>query len=71
MTATDTTTILELTRLDRGLTQTALAEQAGVDRVTIIRLEGRRHPPKAETLKRLADALDCDWHDLDEEGVYD
>lgn len=44
-------------RQARGLTQEQLAEASGVCRVTIARIETGAVSPKAETLKRLADAL--------------
>lgn len=39
------------------MTQEQLAEASGVHRVTIARIETGEVSPKAETLKRLADAL--------------
>ena len=39
------------------MTQEQLAEATGVHRVTIARIETGDVSPKAETLKRLADAL--------------
>lgn len=48
----------------RGLTQAALAEKAGVNRVTIAEIEtGRKHGSVA-TLRRLADALGITLDDL-------
>ena len=44
-------------RQARGMTQEQLAEASGVHRVTIARIETGEVSPKAETLKRLADAL--------------
>jgi DNA-binding XRE family transcriptional regulator len=44
-------------RQARGWTQEQLAESSGVHRVTIARIETGAASPKAETLKRLADAL--------------
>lgn len=69
VTAMNPPTILALTRRDRGMTLQELADASGIHRVTIVRLEQRRHEPKYDTLRRLADALDCDWRDLIEEGA--
>lgn len=44
-------------RQAHGMTQEQLAEATGVHRVTIARIETGEASPKAETLKRLADAL--------------
>lgn len=44
-------------RQAHGMTQEQLAEATGVHRVTIARIETGDVSPKAETLKRLADAL--------------
>lgn len=44
-------------RQAKGMTQEQLAAETGVHRVTIARIETGEVSPKAETLKRLADAL--------------
>lgn len=44
-------------RKSHGMTQEELAAVSGVHRVTIARIETGDTSPKAETLKRLADAL--------------
>jgi transcriptional regulator with XRE-family HTH domain len=44
-------------RQAKGMTQEQLAAVTGVHRVTIARIETGEVSPKAETLKRLADAL--------------
>jgi len=44
-------------RQAQGMTQEQLSEASGVHRVTIARIETGEVSPKAETLKRLADAL--------------
>lgn len=44
-------------RKEHGFTQSRLAEVSGVHRVTIARIETGEVSPKAETLKRLADAM--------------
>ncbi|HYE91031.1 MAG TPA: helix-turn-helix transcriptional regulator [Terriglobales bacterium] len=41
----------------RGLTQEALAQETGLNRVTLARLERALHPPNLETLDRIARAL--------------
>lgn len=45
-------------RLARGWTQAKLAEQAGLARETVARLEADRRPPVADTVFRLEAALD-------------
>jgi transcriptional regulator with XRE-family HTH domain len=44
-------------RQAHGMTQEQLSELTGVHRVTIARIETGEVSPKAETLRRLADAL--------------
>ncbi len=51
-------------RKAQGMTQERLAEVTGVHRVTIARIETGEVSPKAETLKRLADALGVYVDDL-------
>lgn len=48
--------IAELRR-KRGFSQEALAERAGVHRMTIQRLEQAAHPPTLDTLEDIARAL--------------
>ena len=48
----------------RGLTQTALAEKSGVNRVSIAEIETGRKQGSVGTLKKLADALDVTVDDL-------
>lgn len=48
----------------RGLTQAALAEQAGVNRVTVAELETGRKQGSLATLRALADALNVTLDDL-------
>lgn len=48
----------------RGLTQAALAERAGVNRVTVAEIETGRKTGSVATLRRLADALDVTVDDL-------
>ena len=48
----------------RGLTQAALAERAGVGRVSIAEIETRRKHGSIATIKKLADALGVTVDDL-------
>ena len=48
----------------RGLTQAALAEKAGVNRVTVAELETGRKQGSLSTLRALADALNVTLDDL-------
>lgn len=48
----------------RGLTQAALAEKAGVNRVTVAELETGRKQGSLATLRALADALNVTLDDL-------
>ncbi len=49
----------------RGLTQEQLAELAELDTKHITRLESGKHIPNAKTLKKLADALNVAFADLE------
>ena len=55
---------LKLVRQRKALTQQQLAERAGVNRVTIVRLEGGEDQPFPTTVRKLADALGVDPEDL-------
>ncbi|AZV00272.1 helix-turn-helix domain-containing protein [Paracoccus kondratievae] len=48
----------------RGMTQAALAEASGVNRVYIAEIEGGKKAGSAATLKKLAEALHVDLDDL-------
>ncbi|MBL3552697.1 helix-turn-helix transcriptional regulator [Rhodovulum sulfidophilum] len=48
----------------RGLTQAALAEKAGINRVIVAELETGRKQGSAQTLKKIADALGVTVDDL-------
>ena len=48
----------------RGLTQSRLAEAAGVRQATISAIENGRVSPSVATARRIADALGCDLDDL-------
>lgn len=51
-------------RIERGLSQEALATRARLNRVTLARLEAARHPPRLDTLERIAKALGVGVVDL-------
>ena len=55
--------VVEL-RQERGLSQEALAQKTGLNRVTLARLERAMHPPNLETLERIARALRVPLADL-------
>ena len=44
-------------RVRRNLSQEALAKKARINRVTLARLERALHPPRLDTLERIARAL--------------
>jgi transcriptional regulator with XRE-family HTH domain len=61
--------MVKLTRLKdvrqrKALTQQQLAEKAGVNRVTIARIEGGKDEPFPTTLRKVADALGVEPEDL-------
>ena len=47
-------------RLARGLSQKELAELCGTTQSAIARLEAGGRPPRIDTLRRIANALDCE-----------
>lgn len=49
---------LKALRSERGLTQAALSERSGVNRVTITRIEAGEQLPRYQTILALADALE-------------
>ena len=51
-------------RIQRNLSQEALAKRARINRVTLARLERALHPPRLDTLERIARALDVPLADL-------
>jgi transcriptional regulator with XRE-family HTH domain len=55
---------LKEVRTRRLLTQVQLAEQSGVNQVTIARIERNRVDPRFSTMRRLAKALDVDPTEL-------
>jgi XRE family transcriptional regulator, fatty acid utilization regulator len=48
---------IRVLRLERGLTQARLAEQASISREHLARLEAGRHDPRLSVLERIAAAL--------------
>ncbi len=60
----DGESVLKLWREHRWLTQTALAEKSGVNRVQITNIESGKKTGSVATLKKLADALDVLVDDL-------
>jgi transcriptional regulator with XRE-family HTH domain len=66
--------MVKLTRLRdvrqrRALTQQQLAERAGVNRVTIARIEGGKDEPFPTTVRKVADALGVEPDDLMDTGA--
>jgi transcriptional regulator with XRE-family HTH domain len=66
--------MVKLTRLRdvrqrKALTQQQLAERAGVNRVTIARIEGGKDVPFPTTVRKVADALGVEPDDLMESGA--
>lgn len=60
---------LKKVRQDNGLTQTALAEAAGVVRQTISNIECGINAPSVDLAKKLAEILELNWTDFfTEEG---
>lgn len=46
-------------RTYRGMTQDELAQRCGISENAIARYESDRNKPRAESIVKLADALDC------------
>lgn len=55
---------LRTLRQDNGLTQTALAEAAGVVRQTISNIECGINAPSVDLAKKLAEILGLNWTDF-------
>ena len=55
---------LRKVRQDNGLTQTALAEAAGVVRQTISNVECGLNAPSVDLAKKLAEILGLNWTDF-------
>jgi transcriptional regulator with XRE-family HTH domain len=51
-------------RAQQNLSQEALAKRAKINRVTLARLERALHPPRLDTLERIARALGVPLADL-------
>lgn len=58
------------TREKRGWTQQDLADRSEMARANIARLEAGKHPPKLDTLRRIAAALGLEASDLLKEPRY-
>jgi ribosome-binding protein aMBF1 (putative translation factor) len=57
-------------RAKHGLSQSALARQLGMKQPAIARLEAADHNPSVDTLMRLAQGLDMEFHiDVTPEGL--
>jgi len=72
-TGTDAWTIgqrIRAAREKRGWTQQTLADESGIARANIARLEAGRHEPKLETLSRVAQALSVEVAGLVETQVH-
>jgi transcriptional regulator with XRE-family HTH domain len=52
--------LLKDRREQLGLTQQQLAARLGIHQPAIASLEAGRYPPNIDSLRRVADALDCD-----------
>lgn len=55
---------LKRLRLERGLTQAALAERCGIAQPNLAAMEQGRRQPTLATLQRLAQAFECDLAEL-------
>ena len=51
-------------RLDRGMTQRALAGEVGVGTPHISKIEAGRESPSDDLLRKIAEVLDCDFDEL-------
>ncbi len=57
---------LKRLRIRAALSQTELADKAGVNRAAVNRIEGNRVEPHMRTVRKLARALDVPPHELTE-----
>ena len=55
---------LKLMRVRRGLTLEALAKKTGLNYNTINQYEKGYHHPKLESLKKIAEALECELEEI-------
>ena len=53
-------------RISQRITQSALAELAGITQVTVSHVEGNTHPPTLETMLKVSKALGVGLADIDE-----
>ncbi|WP_241773023.1 helix-turn-helix transcriptional regulator [Erythrobacter sp. SG61-1L] len=51
-------------RTERGLSQEALADLAGIDRTYVSSLERKRYSPSLDMVEKLAQVLKVDPHEL-------
>lgn len=59
-------TSLKKLRLKKLLSQSKLAKLSGVSRTTIVAIENNQHQPQPLTIQKLANALDVDPSEIDE-----
>lgn len=57
--------LIKAQRKKRGLTQKELGKRLGVSYQTVAQWENNLRNPKIETLRKIADALECNISDLD------
>ncbi|MNL79006.1 HTH-type transcriptional regulator SinR [compost metagenome] len=58
-------------RLERGWTQSELAERSGVSQSTISQIEsGERKYPRVNNIKKIAEALETSMEELIDEKFY-
>ncbi len=55
---------VKMWRMRRAMTQTELAEKAGVGINTIVRIERNQTQPRPPTIRKLAEALEIDPKEL-------
>ncbi len=55
---------VKMWRMRRAMTQTELAEKAGVGINTIVRIERNQTEPRPPTIRKLAEALEIDPKEL-------
>lgn len=53
-------------RIRKLWSQAELAQRSGVSVRTIVSIEAGTKMPRLLTMRRLADALNVDWHEIDE-----
>ena len=53
-------------RISQRITQSELAELAGITQVTVSHIEGNTHPPTIDTMLKVSKALGVELIDIDE-----